>query len=590
MNMEDVSNSIFCACERALAQATCDIAASGSKRERRYAMNRLANISYLILVVVLVGVLGCRSGHRARGLAPRGRPHIDEAVAAEDGLPTGAIELKPAPAPVVEGSLVVRPIVSRAKAGPDEAVNGAEPGSYTVSRVYPCRECGNVQLDKVMPSQAEVNSPLEYSIRVTNLTGAMLSGVVVTEELPEDFELKSAAPTAKQEGKSLVWELQPLAPRAAVEIAVSGVASKVESLKYCTNVATPMAATCSSVQVIEPMLKLAKIAPQGVLLCEPIQIKYVLTNAGTGAAQEVKIVETLPEGLQTADGKSEVVINAGKLTAGQVKEFPAEIKALRVGKYVSKATVSSARGLKGESAATTIVVDQPVIAVSLSGPEKQYVDRAVTYEITVTNDSDAPAKKTVIENEIPDGVTSMKATAGATLAGKKIIWPLGTLAPRASKTVYVSFSPTRAGVLADKATATALCANVASASAETTVSAIPAVLMEVIDIEDPVEVGTRTTYVITVTNQGSAPSTNVSVVCNLEDNVRYVSSTGSTGGTIENGTLTFTPLGSLAPKARATWRVVVTAVKPGDTRFRATMNTDELTRPVEETEATRVYE
>src|SRR4030042_7062842 len=136
VKVENVADSISCAGERALAQATCDIAASGSKRERRSAMkNRLANISYLILVVVLVGVLGCKSGHRSRSLAPRGRPHIDEAVAAEGGLSMGALELKPAPAPVVEGGLVVRPIVSRAKAGSDEAVNGSEPGASPVSRI-----------------------------------------------------------------------------------------------------------------------------------------------------------------------------------------------------------------------------------------------------------------------------------------------------------------------------------------------------------------------------------------------------------------------------------------------------------------------
>jgi hypothetical protein len=59
---------------------------------------------------------------------------------------------------------------------------------------------------------------------------------------------------------------------------------------------------------------------------------------------------------------------------------------------------------------------------------------------------------------------------------------------------------------------------------------------------------------------------------------------------MENGTLTFEPLKTLRPKAKAIWRVIVTALKKGDTRFKTTMNADELTRPVEETEATRVYE
>ena len=257
---------------------------------------------------------------------------------------------------------------------------------------------------------------------------------------------------------------------------------------------------------------------------------------------------------------------------------------------MSKAVASSANGLQAESAPATIVVDKPVLSIAVSAPDKQYVGRAVTYDITVTNESDAPAKDTVIEDAIPDDVKSMKASAGAKLSGKKVVWPLGTLAPRTSQTVQVSFEPTREGVLSNSVSAIANCADMVTASAQTALKTIPAVLLEVIDVTDPVEVGTRTTYVITVTNQGSAPSTNIEVVCGIEDNMRYVSSSGSSAGTIEDSTLTFAPLESLAPKAKATWRVIVTALKVGDTRFKTTMKTDELTRPVEETEATRIYE
>ncbi len=36
--------------------------------------------------------------------------------------------------------------------------------------------------------------------------------------------------------------------------------------------------------------------------------------------------------------------------------------------------------------------------------------------------------------------------------------------------------------------------------------------------------------------------------------------------------------------------IVVAAVKPGDVRFKVVMNVDQLTRPVEETESTHLYE
>lgn len=119
---------------------------------------------------------------------------------------------------------------------------------------------------------------------------------------------------------------------------------------------------------------------------------------------------------------------------------------------------------------------------------------------------------------------------------------------------------------------------------------IPAVLLEVVDVEDPIRIGERTTYVIKVKNQGSAAATNVRIVCILEDNYRYISSAGATASSLEGQTVRFFPLGALAPQAEVAWRVIVEAVRPGDVRFKTIMNVDQLTRPVEETESTHLYE
>jgi len=578
--------------KRALAQE--NPVEAGLEHERRYEMKLSANIMYLTLSLILFCLIGCNRGYRSRRVAPAEQIRAEQFSALDDSQFAAAIQLSPvadsaAQSPAAAQSFAEAQAAVLSHAEPVKIVVG-ESGQRTISRIYPCPESGNVRLDKVMPGQVVVNQPFTYLLKVTNLTGATLSPVVVTEELPENFELSGAEPTAKQDGKILVWEIDSLAPRAVVEIKVSGVASKTESLKYCTNVVTPVDTTCASVQVIQPRLKLTKIAPEGVLLCDPIHVKFVVANTGTGVAKDVKIVDTLPEGLLTVDGKNELVISVGTLAAGQTKEFFAEFKASKPAKYVSKAVAISSDGQRVESEPVATVVDQPVLTITQSGPEKVYVGRSLTYEITVTNESDAPAKNVVIENDIPASVTSMKATAGAKLTGKKIVWPLGTLGPKASRTVHISFSPTKKGTITNNVRATAQCTEIMTASVQTVVRAIPAVLLEVIDVLDPVEVGGRTTYVIVVTNQGSAPSTNVSIVCGLEGNVRYVSSSGATNGSLENGTLAFAPLSRLAPKTKATWRVVITAVKPGDTRFKVTMNADELSRPVEETEATRVYE
>jgi hypothetical protein len=152
-------------------------------------------------------------------------------------------------------------------------------------------------------------------------------------------------------------------------------------------------------------------------------------------------------------------------------------------------------------------------------------------------------------------------------------------------------SPSGAGTY--RHTASATCPSpddVVSDSSETEVTGIPAILLEVIDLEDPDEVGTTETYVITVTNQGSADDSGIRVVCTLEPNQEYVSSTGPTTGAARGNVITFQPLRVLPPKQQAVWRVTVRNVKAGDVRFTTTMTSDNLTRNVEETEATNVYE
>ena len=119
---------------------------------------------------------------------------------------------------------------------------------------------------------------------------------------------------------------------------------------------------------------------------------------------------------------------------------------------------------------------------------------------------------------------------------------------------------------------------------------IPAILLEAVDVRDPVEVGANETYVITVTNQGSAMDTNIKIVCTLGAQQEYVSSTGPTTASVDGKTVTFALLASLAPKAKTTYKVVAKGIKAGDVRFKVQLTSDQLKVPVQETESTNIYE
>lgn len=465
----------------------------------------------------------------------------------------------------------------------------SEVGGHVLSMTYPRPEYGILQVDKTMPEEVRLNRPFAYVIKVTNLTEAMLEDVVITETVANDFQFKGSDPTATTEGNKLVWEIDSLGPRASKSITISGQAMGTRQLEHCTAI-THTIRDCSVVKVVEPTLKLTKMAPTEALLCEPIAVDFVVTNTGTGAAENVQIVDTLPAGMQTVDGKGKIALDAGTLTSGESRRFSIKLRATRTGAYVNKAVATSASGLKAESEATLTTVRQPILAITKSGPQRQFLGRSLTYEITVLNKGDGPARDATIEDMIPPGVTSVEATSGAQFSGSKLIWQLGTLEPNVSKTVKVSYTPTKEGDVMATATGTAYCAETVTASAKTSVSGIAAARLEVIDLEDPVEVSGTTTYLVTVTNQGSASDTNVRIVCTLDDSLQYVSSAGATAGSIMGRAVSFAPLRNLEPKAKATWRVVVRGARAGDVRFKVTMNTDQLALPVEHTEVTHIYQ
>ena len=553
-------------------------------------MRKLLNISLLLLILCLSGSLSCKSWFQ---------PKKQVKVAAEPGLSAGDFfqtetrkamtpaRAQPVPAPTIRPlSPTTRPLIPTTT----ELIDVSAPGSSVISKAYPWPECGIVQMDKIMPNEVGLNRNFNYTIKISNLTETTLTDIIVTEHLPDNFQYMSSNPAARSEDKKLIWNIDTLGPKARKQFSVTGMATYTEPLEHCTTVITPVIPACASIAVIQPELKLTKTAPAEVLLCDLIPVRYIVTNEGTGSIQNVKVIENLPAGLRTTDGKNELVFDAGTLGAGQSRQFTAELRATQTGTFVSSAIASSTTGFRVESPATSTSVGMPIITISKTGPENLYIGRPAAYEIMISNKSDVPAKNTILEDTIPDGVAEVKATAGAKLSGSKLIWEFGTLEPNASKNVRVTYTPTKAGTLINSATAMAYCAEAVTSTMRTTVTGIPALALEVVDIEDPVRVGSHATYVIRVQNQGSATATNIRIACLLESNVQYVSSAGATASSQEGQTVRFYPLGSLAPKAQAAWRVVVEAVRPGDVRFKAVMNADQLSRPVEETESTHIYE
>lgn len=446
----------------------------------------------------------------------------------------------------------------------------------------------SILVEKCAPSNVQVGVPFDFTIKVKNLTGVDLKNVTVKDDVPGTFNVSSVSVKPATSGNNMVWNFGTLPAGAEKVIVISGTPTAPGKLENCLAVSHELD-TCVAVNVVAPALKLEKVAPASVLKCDPIPFKLTITNTGVGDARNVVINDTLPDGIVTEDGKKTVAINVGTLPAGKSASYTVNAKATKTGTFTNSASASGLGGLSANASSTTSVLS-PELKITKTGPAMRFLGRPVDYTITVTNAGNGVAKNVVIQDIIPAGATSIATSDGGQLANGKISWMVGDLAPKASKTVTVKVVGNQLGTIVNTASATAYCAEAVTATAKTEIKGIPAILLECIDLVDPVEVGGETTYVITVTNQGSLTGTNIGVTVTLEDAAEYVSATGPTTAAVSGKVIKMAPLPTLAPKERQSWQVKVKAVKSGDIRFTIEMNSDQIDRPVKETESTNFYQ
>jgi len=446
-----------------------------------------------------------------------------------------------------------------------------------------------LRIERIAPAEVTLNQVFESVINVTNISKTALSAVTVSEPYSKFFKYESATPAPQlHKGGNLTWDLGNLAAQATRTITLRGQATAGTQLSDCITVTcTYEPHVCIDIKVVDPKLELIQTGPKTAIQCDPIPVVLTARNNGSGVARNVVIKEDLPQGLLTFEGKSQIFAQVGDLNPGESKTIEVNLKAAKSGKYETEAKAIGHGNLKA-SAAYAVAVVQPVLVLSKSGPAKRFAGRPANFDITVANKGDGVAKNVVVTDIIPDGAAFISASSGGEFSEGKVIWNLASLAPGASKKVSIRAKMDKIGTAVNKATVKADCAS-ASAQSKTNVFGIAAILLEVIDLDDPIEIGANSTYAISVTNQGSAVGTNIKIVATLPPKMDYVTSTGPTQASVNGKVISFSPLSRLQPKAKVKYEIKIKGREAGDLRFHVKLESDQMSSPVMETESTNVY-
>lgn len=444
-------------------------------------------------------------------------------------------------------------------------------------------------LDWLGPQQIQVGEPFDYELVVRNVGASPVNNVVVRDWFPEGIKVLNVEPAGVQNQGGYSWNLEALGPSQERRIRIEMVAeTKGEIVCHATVTATSPAV--ARLQVRQPQLEVRQVSPQRVTVGDPIAVNIEIANIGDGIAKDVTLHARLPDGLRHPRG-SNLSYKIGSLNAGESRRVELGCEALKGGAIKIHTNATANGGLRADANSTT-VVSESKLEITVSGPRLRYLDRQATYTIIANNPGDAPAQNVQVVANLPTGFKYMASSHGGQHdpARRSVRWTIPDLAPNEEKRLSYMCVAVEPGQQRHAAQIAADHTTSSTADTVTLVEGVAALIMEIVDIDDPVEVGADTAYEIRITNQGSSEATNVQIHATIPKELQVRGSQGPTEFKVQGQEVIFDALPKLAPRADVVYRVFVRGAAVGDARFRARLTSDSLSDQVITEHSTKVYE
>ena len=468
---------------------------------------------------------------------------------------------------------------------PMETEGTGQPGDQQLEGV----QSPQLTIQKSGPKEIQVGKPAAFRVTVRNTGPVAASEVEVRDQVPRGTRLLGTTPEAKRGTRGeLIWTLGTIRPgeEAVVEMQLmptaEGEIGSVATVHFGADASARSIAT-------RPQLAIETAAPAKVLIGEQMTLSIVISNPGTGIATGVVLEERIPPGLQHPAG-NELEYQVGDLKPGESRRLDLPLVANRPGPLTNVLVARGDGNLRAEDKRNLEVI-APLLDVAVEGPKRRYLERQATYQFSVTNPGTAPAKQVELVAQLPAGLKFVSANNAGYYeeATRTVRWRLEELPVNETGSVELVTMPVEAGQQAIKLRGTAQKGLVVEKEQPVLVDGIAAILFQVADTVDPVEVGGETTYEVRVVNQGSKAAANVRLAVLLPPELQPLAAEGPTRHGLDANRVVFDGLARLAPKAETVYRIRVKALRPGDLRARFQLLTDDMQTPVTKEESTRVY-
>jgi uncharacterized repeat protein (TIGR01451 family) len=445
-----------------------------------------------------------------------------------------------------------------------------------------------ISLEWVGAPTAKVGQAGAYSLVVRNACNIPVQQVLVRVRVPHGITCLETEPKGVTESNIFVWDLGTLQSKQEKVLQMKLLADQKGDVSPQAWV-TFTGSSVMRIKVREPKLLLKAENPDRVLIGETAAFNLTVTNPGDGSADQVKIHAVLSEGLEHPRGQK-IDFDVGNLAAGETRNVTVMCMTKSGGVQKCEVTAEADGGLHAKETASVSVIT-PRLDLQVMGPGLRYLGRKALYTIKVTNPGDAAASNVTVADIVPDGFKVLAASDGGRhdFSTRTVSWFLGEIAPGQSHEVKFEVQAINPGEFAHKASAVGARGLRAESELTTRVEGLSALMLEMVDTEDPIEVSSETAYEVRITNTGSKVETDIKLEASIPDKMEFKSATGPVRFHEEGKKIVFEPIEKLAPKADAIFHINVKAVEAGTVRFKIQMTSTNLVEPVIKMEATRIY-
>lgn len=517
---------------------------------------------------------------------PAAKPTVKPAVAAQskNAKPAATAAKPKAEKKIEQASAIV-------EEAPLETIDEAPVSRSTIQQVSAATgdssEVPMVSLKWVKKGEVNVGQECKCGLQVKNTGKLAAKDIVVEAHFPRTVRLLDAEPFPSDSKDKLTWVFDHLDAGEEKTIEITMIPGRRGELATSATVRfTGVASTVLKVE--EPQLAVSIDGSQDVMVGESTVQTITVSNPGTGIAHDVVVHVTIPDGLENPKGKS-VEMGIGSLGPSEKRDIRLPLSATAGGKGI---LLVEARGTNlVQKTQAEITIAAPKLKVEVAGPGLRYVGRNAQFTITVSNEGIAGTDNVRIVHLIPEGFEFVDADRGGKFEAQtgSVTWFVGRVDAGQTINVSVNLNSKRIGDYQHHVQASGENGSIAAARLDTKVDGTSSVVMEVADIDDPIEIETQTAYEIKIRNDGSKSAQNLRLVCELPQGVELLGTEGPTEYTVDKGSLHFRPLAEIAPGGKATYRIKVNGKVAGNLRLRAKLTSNASTEPLIVEELTRFY-